>query len=111
VAFRREAEFLQRLEIKLERDRRGIGDEADVPGPLEIRLVGVLVIALLRREAMLMEAALGDVGVELIFVRRTAAVALAVRAAKSRKRPSWLMARGSFTEKRKSGGTEAAQRS
>jgi len=43
-------EFLQRLEIKLEDDRRRRADEADILGPVEIGLVGVLVVALLRRE-------------------------------------------------------------
>ena len=86
VAARRQPEFLQRLEIKLERDRRGCADEADVLGPVEIGLVGVLVVALLRREMMLVEAAVGDVGVELLRVGRAVAVALAVRAAKAGER-------------------------
>ena len=58
VTARRQAELLQRLEIELERHRRGDADEADVRGPIEIGLVGVLVVALLRRKAMLVKAAL-----------------------------------------------------
>ena len=86
MAARREPEFLQRLEIELERDRRGGGDEADVLRPIEIGLVGVLVVALLRREVVLVEAAAGDVGVELLRIGRAAAVALAVRAAEAGER-------------------------
>ena len=86
VAARRQPEFLQRLEIKLERDGHRSADEAHVLGPIEIGLVGVLVVALLRREVMLVEASLFDIRIELLWIRRAAAEALAVRAAKARER-------------------------
>src|SRR3982751_4757393 len=77
------AEFLQRLEIKLKDHGRCRANEARILGPFEIGLVGVLVVALLGREVVLVEAALGDVGIELLRVGRAAAEALAIRAAKS----------------------------
>src|SRR5690606_39129911 len=78
--------LLQRLQVELENDRVGRADEAHLLRPLEIRLVGVLVEALLGRQMMVIEAAVGDVLLELLRVRRALAVALAVGAAEAGQR-------------------------
>src|ERR1051326_257062 len=86
VAARRQPELLQRLEIELENDWRRGADEARLLGPFQIGLVGVLVVALLGREMVLVEAAIADIGLELGGIRSAAAVAPSVLAAKARKR-------------------------
>ena len=78
--------FCRRLQIELEHHRLGFADEADLLRPVEIGLIGVLVVALLRRELMVMEAAGLDVGLELLRIGRAAPVACAVRAAKAGQR-------------------------
>src|SRR5206468_766211 len=86
VAACRQPELLQWLQIKLEHDRRSGPDEAQILGPFEVGLVGVLVVALLGREMMLVEAAVGDILLKLLRVRRAAAVALAIGAAETGER-------------------------
>ena len=83
---RGQAKLLQRLEIELERHRRRRGDEARRRRPIEIGLVGVLVVALFGRELVLVEAAFRDIGVELLRIGRAAAVRAAVGAAEARQR-------------------------
>jgi hypothetical protein len=86
MAARGETEFLQRLEIELKDDWLRRSDEAGVPGPVEITPVGVLGVALFRRKLMLVKAAARDIGVKLPAIRRTAAIAPAIGAAKAGER-------------------------
>ena len=81
VSLRGEAEALQRLGIELHDDLVGGADKTDRGGVVQIILVGVLEIALFRRQLVLPETAILDIVPELVGIGRTGAVARPVLAA------------------------------
>src|SRR4029077_12029086 len=81
VALRGEPKSLQRLDIELQDDRVGRGDENHRHRIFEIGLVGVLEEQLVGRQLVSPEAAIGDVALELRWVRRALAFRLAILAA------------------------------
>ena len=77
--------FCSGLAVELQHDRLGLVDEAHPCRPLEIGAVRVLeVSAALRHAGAAPEALVGDIGVELLRVRRADAVLVAGLAAPAR---------------------------
>ena len=86
MALARQLELLQRLRVDLHDDRGRAGDEAHLAGPVQVPLVRIAVIPVPIGEPVLPEAAVRDVALDLIGVRRAGPVLGPVLAAPARQR-------------------------
>ena len=98
MALRGKAEALQRLGIDLEDDRLGLTEKTELHRRLQIGLVGHLVEPFLRLELMMPEAAMFDIALELVLVRRAPAVLVAIFATPAGKRPAGEPGRRAITD-------------
>src|SRR3546814_5270879 len=81
VPRRREPEFLQRLGVQRQHDRRGGTDEAEPVRPFQVAAIGHLEVARVFRDLFAPEAVVVDVPLQLSWVRRALAVRFAILAA------------------------------
>src|SRR5687768_10952971 len=81
---RGETELLQRFRIQLQRDRRRAGKKAHLLRPFEIAAVGHLEIARVLGNLAAPEAAVVDVALQLVGIRRALRLERAVFAAPAR---------------------------
>ena len=87
VALRRQPELLQRFAVELQHDLVRRCDEAHALCEFEVVAVSEFAEALARRQFMVPEAAMLDIGFELARVHRAAASFIALLSPPSRQRP------------------------